>query len=434
MGRYVIAFVGWSNVVGNSYNNRWAITNEHYNSTTIANIVQHCQIEFEMGISATPVTSGDFTYFPTWGGFMVAVNYKTCDILWQSNVTEVIANFAEPTALQKYSQAAVSRTSPQIDGDVLYYGTQINALLVAVDANTGDFLGSIQINDHPVAQVSMSPTFYAGTGMLYVGTSSEEEMAIVFPDGTGSGYTCCDFVGNFGAFKFDKTAKKWTQVWNIDMIGDSKTDGFAGIGLWGSQPSIDSIRNQVFFATGNLYSMPDSYRTCTTTACMPTDVKQESIFAVDLDTGNVNWVRTISALDVWTFSCQDPYATLENNALCPYGPGLDADFAMSPTFVPASLGDNVFATDSILIGQKSGTLMSLSASDGTYQWGTLTGPANDQGGLAWGIAVDDSMLVFLHSENDADRLGRTLMPSTMATLHGKCLPMETQSPMELLGL
>jgi glucose dehydrogenase len=379
----------WTGWGGNSYNNRWAITNQDFNSKTIKNIVQHCQIQFQGGISATPTISGDFAYFPTWGGQFAAVNYKTCDIAWQINVKEIITGFAEILPLQTYSQAAVSRTSPQVDGDVLYFGTLVHALLVAVDITDGTLLGTFQVHDHVVAQITQSPTLYEG--VIYVGAASEEEMAVT---SNAPVWPCCSFVGSFGAYTFDKTTKNFTQKWVTSTIGDSSKTGFLGAGVWGSQPPVDSVRNQVFFNSGNLYTYPDSYRTCTTTACMPTDVYHDSMFAVDMETGKINWVRTMNPLDAWTFACVPPYDTTEGATRCPWGPGPDADFGMAGTFVPASLGPNTIGVDSVLAGQKSGYIHSVSAADGTYQWGTLTGPGDGKGGLAWGIAVDDTMAYY----------------------------------------
>jgi outer membrane protein assembly factor BamB len=218
--RYPQTVGNWTGWGGNSYNNRWAVTNEFFNSETIANVVQHCQIQFQYGLSATPVISGDMTYFPTWSGQFVAVNYKTCDILWATNVTQIIADFGDINAEQLYSHQPLSRTSPQIDteNNVLYLGTQMFALLVALDLTDGTLLSSVQINDHIVAQISMSPTLYEG--VVIVGASSEEEMIITYP-----GYTCCSFIGNVVAYKFDVASKTFNLVWDFKTIGDSSTQG-----------------------------------------------------------------------------------------------------------------------------------------------------------------------------------------------------------------
>jgi outer membrane protein assembly factor BamB len=218
--RYPQNVGNWTGWGGNHYNNRWAMTNEYYSSDTIKNVVLHCQINSVYGVSATPSASGDLIYFPTWNGTFVALNYKTCDIQWQINVTTIINNYKAITDFDLYNHQPVSRTSPQIDTDngILYFGTQIGALLVAVDVTNGNTLAVIAVNDHPVAQITASPTLYEG--VIYVSTSSEEELALTLAD-----YQCCSYVGNMGAFKFDPAAKSFTQLWNFETIGDSRNNG-----------------------------------------------------------------------------------------------------------------------------------------------------------------------------------------------------------------
>jgi polyvinyl alcohol dehydrogenase (cytochrome) len=164
--------------------------------------------------------------------------------------------------------------------------------------------------------------------------------------------------------------------------------GFAGAGLWGSQPAIDSARNQVFVATGNLYGeVPAAYKACTTAACLPTDVLTESIIAIDLTTGKLNWAKQMNGPDGWSFACIKPYSTTEGDNLCPSGPGPDADFAMAPTFVPAALGGTVFETDSVLVGEKSGYVYSFSAADGTLQWTSDPSPPQNLGGVSMTFCI-----------------------------------------------
>jgi hypothetical protein len=156
--------------------------------------------------------------------------------------------------------------------------------------------------------------------------------------------------------------------------------------MWGSQPSIDSARNQVFFGTGNLYGpLPAAYADCKTAACMPTDVWFDSILAVDLTTGKVNWVKQMAPLDSWSFACIQPYAAIQGATSCPAGPGPDADFAMAPTFVPAALGPNVMNKDSVIIGKKDGYIYSLDAQDGTVNWGTLVAAPKEQGYVSFTV-------------------------------------------------
>jgi polyvinyl alcohol dehydrogenase (cytochrome) len=377
----------WTGWGGNIYNNRWASTNTEINSTTIGQLVQNCKLDYPTGVSATPVVLNDTVYYPTSNGSFYALDIGTCDYVWQINVTKICWDFSPLSELQQNNSLPISRTSPQIDGNVLYFATQANALLVAVDLSTGDLLATIQVHDHPLAILTMSPTVYEGK--IFIGASSQEESASVDP-----GYDCCNFIGNFAAFSFAVGTKKFTQVWNINTLPAGK--GWSGASVWGSQPSIDPVRNQVFVGTGNTYVYPAEYEKCVnqSASCLPSDVWQESVLAVDIPSGKVNWRKSISSLDGWVMVCGYAGAATTKSPLCPGRPGPDADFGMAPTFVPAALGAGTTGIDSVVVGQKNGYIYNFNAVTGDIQWNVLTSPDADSGGLSWGLAVDDTQIYF----------------------------------------
>ena len=160
---------------------------------------------------------------------------------------------------------------------------------------------------------------------------------------------------------------------------------------WGSSPSIDTTRNQVFFATGNVYTVPAAFLPCTDPSskedCFPDNVMQESVLAIDLYSGHVNWVRRLRSLDAWTGACSKP----QFKALCPETPGPDADFGMAPTFIP---GGGASGTDVLAIGQKNGNLSMLAADTGVVEWWTVVGPGSQLGSMSWGIAADEHQVYF----------------------------------------
>ena len=321
----------WSGWGANYYNNRWASGNTAVSSSSITSLAPHCKIPYPIGVSATPVVSDDIVFYPTWNGSFVALDYTTCQVLWQINVLDIISGYAPITELQTNYSKAVSRTSPQLDNEVLYFGTIVHALIVAVNRFTGKTLGIIQINPHPLAAVTMSPTLY--NGILFVGASSTEEATDFLP-----GYTCCSFVGNFLAMTFDSSNGKFEVLWNLPMIPEIEAArGWSGAGVWGSQPSIDPSHGQVFIATGNTYSIPEVVVECQKATqnitaiaeglvpdpCLPRDVWQEAVLAIDIEFGIVNWVRKLSPLDAYTEACDNPANSVE----CPEipAPGVDVD-------------------------------------------------------------------------------------------------------------
>jgi hypothetical protein len=132
----------WSGWGGDVFNNRWA-NHAAVSSLNIRSLTEQCRITYQYGVSATPTISGNFVYYPTWSGLFVALNYVTCDVLWQINVTDIVMGYAPISEVQAVLTVHISRTSPQLDGDVLFFGTQTHALCIAVNRHSGKTLGLI---------------------------------------------------------------------------------------------------------------------------------------------------------------------------------------------------------------------------------------------------------------------------------------------------
>lgn len=183
----------WSGWGGNILNNRWAESNKQVSLSSVQQLTKHCQEDYDYGVSAPAALWSNIAYFPTWNGLFVAYDYTTCQTKWQTNITSILYDYASPNMYQSNTSTiqAVSRTSPQIDckNGVLYLGTQLYALLIALDMNTGSMLGSIPINGHPLAEITMSPTLY--DDKIFVGCSSAEETAAV---STLHARTSCEFM------------------------------------------------------------------------------------------------------------------------------------------------------------------------------------------------------------------------------------------------
>ncbi|CAD0109410.1 unnamed protein product [Aureobasidium uvarum] len=375
----------------------WATSKLAIGSSNAGMLRESCLVKFPVGVSAPLAILGDIAYFPTWDGRFVAFDYKSCQVHWNISVSDIITGFAPLTTLQVSYTRAASRSTPQFDESVLYFTTLAYALVVAVDRQTGAYLAVTQINSHELATLTMSPTFYKGK--LLVGASSQEEAAAGFtPD-----YACCSFVGNMAAVEYDESAREFKTVWDISMITAGSTPpGWSGVAVRGSQPSIDEARSQVFVATGNVYSVPPEYESClmkadtnitsTNSTCLPGNILQEAVLALDIGTGAIIWSHVVSPLDSWTTACEYG-ASLPNVAVCPGTPGPDADFGMAPTFVlPSRWTPN--KEDTVVIGQKNGVIHAFSAKDVTLHWSSATSHDGVEGGLIWGIAVDDKRVYF----------------------------------------
>lgn len=339
-------------------------------------------------MSAAPLVVDGVAYYVTWSGAFVALDYSSCRELWQTNVSHIVLSYQplNPIALSA-KVPPVSRTTPVMERNILFIGTQANALLLAIDKRDGNLIDLVQISKHPVAIITQSLTVWRGT--VFVGSSSQEEdAAAVVP-----GYVCCSFIGSMNALTLEN--ESFTLLWSQNMVPPDSN--FTGAAIWGPQPAIDPTQNQVFIATGNVYSTPPGYAAClnkttnssislqgnVTDPCVPQNVYQESVVAFDAATGRINWAHELTPLDAWNIAC---VMTKINPLNCPPSPGQDADFGMAPSFVPASKS-TPFGKDTLVVGQKNGNLYAISAQTGKLFWATATSPDGDGGGLIWGIAV-----------------------------------------------
>ncbi|TLD07832.1 hypothetical protein PgNI_10844 [Pyricularia grisea] len=396
-------WLGWGAGV---YNNRWAASDAVVDSSNIANLTKVCSVQYTTaGQSAPPLVTGGVAYYPTWSGLIEALDYKNCQKVWSINVTRIIDDY-RPGPVQN-GKAKVSRTTPALgdDGETLYFGTIANALVLAIDRRSGKLIDSLQLDANPFAILTQSPTFY--DGRLYAGVSSSESAA--FP-----GHPCCSFVGSLHAVALRRG--RLQLLWSVQTIPQDSiaNQNFSGAAVWGSQPSIDPIRRQVFIGTGQLYSLPPAFEECQRQTanitvikqgltghdpCLPRTAYQNSILALDLDTGRVNWVRQLGPLDAWNAGCIDFPGLPPNPGACPDFPGRDADFGMAPTFVLGSAA-TPFGVDIVVAGQKNGMLWGLCAASGTTAWATQTGPDGLEGGLTWGVAVDDRAVYFTNTNSE----------------------------------
>ncbi|KAL8647677.1 MAG: hypothetical protein Q9226_006338 [Calogaya cf. arnoldii] len=387
-------WLGWGAGI---YNDRRASPDARVISVNVASLHQTCRKIYAYGESTPPLVVDGTAYYPTWNGLFVALDYANCKVLWETNITRLIDqyNFKYSTVLRP-----ISRTTPALYKNILFIGTQANALLLAINRRNGKLVDTIQVSDHPLAIVTQSPTFWQGK--IFVGSSSSEETAA----DTVPGYECCSFIATMNGFTFRQN--RFQLLWSQPMLPAGSN--FTGAAIWGSQPAIDPKRNQVFIATGNVYSTPESYVICSnktlnanitstnpgnaTDPCAPKEVYQEAILAFDTATGDINWSHQLSPIDAWNVACREGFpGGGQNPGNCPPNPGPDADFAMAPTFVPGSTSTPT-TEDTLIIGQKNGNIYALSASDGKLYWATATSPTGYAGGLMWGVAVDDTAVYY----------------------------------------
>jgi polyvinyl alcohol dehydrogenase (cytochrome) len=334
---------------------------------------------------ATPAVEGKFVYFPDSVGNLYKVNSNTGAVVWErqfSEYTGVPGNF--------------SRTTPAIHDGLLIVGDQAGRLfaganVMAVDKNTGDLVWINHLGAHFAAIITQSATVHGDT--VYVGVASlEEAFAAFIPN-----YECCTFRGFMAALNVNTGE----TLWQTSVVSEE----FSGNAIWGSAPAVDTKRDQVYVATGNNYHAPQSVLDCVAAAGDDADAQREclapypdnyfdSVLALDLDTGAVNWVTSVIPYDVWTVACLFGLPT------CPNPAGPDFDFGQAPMLYSASIGGNAKGKtrDLVGVGQKSGVFWSLDPDTGEVVWATQVSPGGIAGGLQWGSAFDGN-LIYTSSAN-----------------------------------
>ncbi len=270
---------------------------------------------------------------------------------------------------------------------------------MAFDKYSGRLIDAVQVDDNPFAVLTQSPTFYEGRILMGV-ASLEEAATSIIPD-----YECCTFVGSMNAFAL--RYGRLQHLWRTPMIPDGSER--SGVAVWGGQPSIDPIRKQVFIGSGNMYSLTAPFEECHNATvnltvvedgqvgeqCLPKGVMLDSVVALDIPTGRVNWVKRLGPLDPWNTACVPDLIAPGSGGgpQCNFTAGPDVDLGMAPTFVLAS-EHTPDGLDMLVVGQKSSALWGLSAETGKVFWMTSTGPTGLEGGLIWGVAADDRQVYY----------------------------------------
>lgn len=248
----------------------------------------------------------------------------------------------------------------------LYFG-DFNANVYAVDAASGELKWKTEAHEHPRATITGSVTAYDGVVIVPV-SSSEIILA------SRNEYSCCSFRGAVTALDAATGKLRW-RTYTTDeprptILNNHGVQqyGPSGAPVW-SGPTIDPERGLVYAATGENYSSP------------ATDTS-DSVIALSLYSGNIEWVTQLTANDAWNGACST------GGANCPEERGPDYDIGASVIIVKDSAGQ-----DHLLVGQKSGLVYSLDPNDGGKErWRQRVGSGGTMGGVHWGMASDGEAL------------------------------------------
>ncbi len=318
-------------------------------------------------VSARAAVVDGVVYFPDWGGNLWALDADTGAIIWQHQLSD----YGLPTG-------SFSRTSPAVQGDTVYIGTQAGAYLLAIDAKTGNLRWMTQLDTNSGAVLTELPAVRGS--VVYMGVSGVLEETVL---AANPSYHCCSFRGSAVAVN----ARTGAILWQTYMA----PPGYTGVSVWGSNPVIDARRQTVFIGTGNNFSTPTdpAYVNCilaggTPKFCLSPDDHIDSVVALDMRTGKIKWSQRLSDGDDWNLACVS--SPVGQN--CPIPTGSDYDFGSMPNEFSARLPGTYGNRDILGAGQKSGMYSAFDPDTGDFLWGTQVGPGGSLGGIEWGSATD----------------------------------------------
>lgn len=348
---------------GQNYRNTRSNPNQmRTNVHNVGQLALRWKVDTAGDVSATAAVVGDAVYFPDWSGDVYKVDAQTGSVLWKKRLP------VDGTV------QAIARTSPAVVGNVVYIGDQ-HGYVEALSTDSGSILWRTRPNPGPFPVITQSPVVY--NGVVYVGSASFEEGVAA----NGS-YPCCTARGSFQALD----ATTGAVLWQTFMT----PAGYSGAAIWSSTPALDTASNTVYVTTGNNYKIPLSATACFTSAgsdpvaqkaCVNPDNHVDSIVALDMSTGRINWATSALNYDSWNVAC------FFGGVNCPPGAGPDFDFGAGANLMTIDMpgGGKIQVVGA---GQKSGQYWMLDAATGAVLWHTQVGPGSTLGGIEWGTATD----------------------------------------------
>jgi len=177
---------------------------------------------------------------PDWAGNLFKIDRRTGEQIWSHKISEYTG-----------ISGSLSRNSPAIVGNLLIFGDQASATMMAVDKRSGLLVWKTLLDSHAGAIVTGSAVEFGGK--IYVGVSSNQEsLAAADPKFVLS------FIGSVVSLD--------AQTGHIDWQTFMAPEGYTGNAVWGSNFSIDPKRHSLYIGTGNNYSVPAAVSDCVSKA------------------------------------------------------------------------------------------------------------------------------------------------------------------------
>jgi polyvinyl alcohol dehydrogenase (cytochrome) len=324
---------------------------------------------FPTGVSANaqPTIASGRVFVGSDNGFVYSLDAATGCVYWSFENGAIIRNALTIGPISGHGSSRFA----------VYFGDG-KANVFAVDAQDGKLLWKTKVDDHFVARITAGTKLYNGT--LFVPVSSSEEFRSGHPD-----YPCCTSRGSVVALD----ANTGKQVWKAWVIPDepkpykTMANGVtlykpAGGAVWNS-PTIDPVRQAVYFSTGDATTAPSPKTT-------------DGVMAVNINTGEFLWAFQATENDVFMGGCG---GAVKSDA-CPDPMGPDMDIGNSPILKTLPNGKRI-----LIAGTKGGDVFGIDPDNkGTLVFRVNVGGApvgSNRGGRAsivWGGAADDQHVYY----------------------------------------
>jgi polyvinyl alcohol dehydrogenase (cytochrome) len=327
---------------------------------------------YPSGVSANgqPTVVSGRVFVGSDNGFFYSLDAKTGCVYWSFEQGSIVRN--APSVGPVSGQGAARYG--------VFFGDG-HANVFALDAQTGRLLWKTKSDPHFIARITAGTAYY--NGKLFVPVSSSEEFSSGNP-----GYSCCTSRGSVVALD----ANTGKEIWKSWVVPDepkpyrTQPNGIvlyrpAGGAVWNA-PTVDPVRNAVYFGTGDATTAPPAVTT-------------DAIMAVDINTGKLLWSYQATEGDVFMGGCNGP----TKSEACPTPMGPDMDIGNSPILKTLANGKRV-----LIAGTKAADVFALDPDNkGALLYrvnatgGPATGPTGGRGrgaSIVWGGAADDQHVYY----------------------------------------
>ncbi|HVY89686.1 MAG TPA: PQQ-binding-like beta-propeller repeat protein [Hyphomonadaceae bacterium] len=282
-----------------------------------------------------------------------------------------VSDKAKPCIQWIYEAEKTIRTSAgygvRKDGRAVVLIGDMGAMTHMIDAKTGKRIWETHTGLYDASVSTATPVLI---GDKVYAPSSQYEIMMAAQDA----HVCCKTHG--GVTAVDAMTGK--IAWQTGTMEDAnplrdRGDGQmlwgpAGAPIWNS-PSVDVKRNRLYVGTGEANSENAHPNT-------------DALMSFDLSSGKILWSHQATANDVYNVGC-GPTGGAKNCAKSTVY--RDVDFGASTILATRPDGKDI-----VVAGQKAGTVWGMDPDTGAVVWRTDIGTGGPNGGIHWGIAVDDT--------------------------------------------